>query len=87
MVGLGSVLRRLFPPGGGKVLLAQPEGVADKHRMLAFPPGVKPFLDPTSDRMGCGDVAVSLQDLPYRRQEEKDGGAQSPDLPQPGAPW
>ena len=62
VVGLSPVLHRLLPLGGSKVLLARPEGVAKKHRMLAFPPGVLPFCDPTSDRMECGDVAGSLQD-------------------------
>ena len=62
MLGMGPVLRRLLPTGGGKVLLARPEGVSDKHCMLALPPVVEPFCDPTSDCMGCGDVAGSLQD-------------------------
>ena len=61
MVGMGPVLCRLFPPGGGKVFLTRPEDVADKHRMLAFPPGIEPFRDPTSDCMGCGDVAGLFQ--------------------------
>ena len=69
MVGLGPVLRRLFPTGGGKLLLAQPEGVANKHRTLAFPPDVEPFHDPTSDHMGCGDVAGLLQDHPLEDNE------------------
>ena len=56
MLSLGPVLHHIFPPGDGKVLLARHEGVADKHRMLALPPGIEPFSDPTSDRMGYGDV-------------------------------
>ena len=36
MVSLGPVLRRLLPPGDVKVLLAQTEGVADKHRMPSY---------------------------------------------------
>ena len=69
MVGLGPVLRNLFPPGVVKVLLARPLGVANKHCMLAFTPGIEPFHDMTSDRMGCGDVAGSLQD--HRLEEDE----------------
>ena len=56
------MLRRLLSPGGGHIVLARPEGVPDKHRMLAAPPGLQPFLYLAPDRMGCGDMAGSLQD-------------------------
>ena len=62
MVCLSPVLRRLLPPGGGQVVLARPEGVPDKHHMLAGPPGIYPILNLAPDRMGCGDVAGLLQD-------------------------
>ena len=62
MVSLGPVLRRLLPPGHGKVLLARPEGVSNKRCMLSLPPGVETFRDPSSDCMGCGDVTGSFQD-------------------------
>ena len=41
---------------------ARPEGVPNKPRMLAGPPGIQPLLDPAPDRMRCSDLAVLLQD-------------------------
>ena len=69
MVCLCPVLRRLLSPGGGQIVLSRPEGVPDKHRMLANPPGLQPFLYLAPERMGCGDVASSLQD--YRLEDDE----------------
>ena len=37
MVCLSPVLRRLLSQGGGQIFLARPEGVTNKHHMLAGP--------------------------------------------------
>ena len=43
MLCLCPVLRRLLSPGDGQIVLARPEGVPDKHHMLAGPQASKLF--------------------------------------------
>ena len=80
MVCLSPVLRRLLPLGGGQIFLARPEGVPDKHRMLAAPPGIQRLFDPAHDRTGCGDVAGSWQD---HRLEDDEPLLVPPPVPHP----
>ena len=62
MVSLGPVLLRLLLPVYSKVLLACLQGAFDQHHVFALPPGVQPLFDAPMDRLGCGDMAVSLKD-------------------------
>ena len=80
MVCLSLVLRRLLSPVGGQIFLARPEGVPDKHRVLAGHPGIQPILNPAPERIRCSDVAGSLQD---HRLEDDETLQVPPPVPHP----
>ena len=80
VVCLCPVLRRILSPGGGQIVIARPEGVPDKHRMLAGLPGLQPFLYPAPDCMGCIDVVGSLHD---HRLEDNEPLRVPPTVPHP----